>query len=108
MNFLAYLGNKNKRPKLLYFLEFLGHSNHGSAVVEVSPFFGRSAIYRPERSKPQICIFFAFMIVSENRTNPLDFLAFLGQKENGYWIVDFLAFLVTAFPYITLLILTHI
>ena len=107
MIFFAYIGNKNKGPKNLYFLEFLGYSNHVFAVEDFFSFLGRSGIYRAERSKAKICIFFAFMIVSENRAKPFDFLAVLGQRNNRYWIVDFLAFLVTAFPYPTLLILTH-
>ena len=103
MNFVAKLSKKNRGPKFLYFLELLGHSNLGSAVVEFFSFLGRSGIYRPEQSKAQICIFFVFMI-GENRAKPLYFLAFLGQR---YWIVDILAFLVTAFPYPTFIILTH-
>ena len=80
-------------------------SNHGSAIVDFFSFLGRSGMHRRERSKNQKCIFFAFMIVSENRAKPLDFLAFLDQRNNRYCIVDFLAF--AAFPYPTLLILTH-
>ena len=55
MNVLAYLGNMNEMHRLLYFLDFLGHSFHGSTDVE----------------------FYLFLSCSRHMTGLLDFLAFL-------------------------------
>ena len=54
--FFAYLGNKNQMHRLLYFLDFFGHSDHGSTTME----------------------FFSFSSCSGHMIGPLCFLAFLG------------------------------